>query len=210
MTLTSIQPVEDFSTWESAVKYPRTFAHGPSGPQSRDTGYCNHAGSNGGHCQHSEHNVANLNPRLSGIKSSSTGSRPNNFFKVVHLRKTNKFALCLISSDLQLASSLATNVQINVCTNALSAKKWACKACNYKSQCQRHFNKSKSNKYQGQAHVTSDPSFSGGGSGDGDYNRPSSSLTEPSSNPQLTRVLADIAAIITIFVCSHGKIGKAS
>ena len=51
---------------------------------------------------------------------------------------------------------------------------------------------SKGNKYQGQAHVTANPSFSGHGSGDGDHSRPNSSPTEPLSNPQLTTVLLNM------------------
>ena len=43
----------------------------------------------------------------------------------------------------------------------------------------------------GQSHVAYNPSFSGQGSGDGDHSRPSSSPTEPSSNPQLTTVLSN-------------------
>ena len=71
-------------------------------------------------------------------------------------------------------------------------QKWACKACNHKSHSQGHFNKSKCNTYQGQAHVASNPSFSGKGAGDHDHSHPSHSPTEPSSNPQLTTVLSNM------------------
>ena len=75
LTLASTKPVEDLSTWESAVNYFGTFPRGPSRPQSRDIGYFNHARSNR---EHSEHKADKLNSL--GIDSSSTRSRPNNFF----------------------------------------------------------------------------------------------------------------------------------
>ena len=117
LTLASTKHVEDLSTWESALNYPGTFPHWHGMPQSRDTGYFNHAQSNR---EHSTHKVDKLNS--SGINNSSTRSRPINFFQVVHLRKTKKFVSCFITSNLQLASSLTTNVQIIICTSALSAK----------------------------------------------------------------------------------------
>ena len=80
--------------------------------------------------------------------------------------------------------------------------KWACKACNHKSQSHGHCSKSKGNKYQGQAHVASNPSFSGQGAGDHDHSHSSSSPTEPSSNPQLTTVLSKMQqSLQSLSVC---------
>ena len=70
--------------------------------------------------------------------------------------------------------------------------KWTCKACNHKSQSQGHFNKSKGNTYQGEAHVASNPPFSGKGAGNHDHSHPNSPPTEPSSDPQLTTVLSNL------------------
>ena len=80
-------------------------------------------------------------------------------------------------------------MQIIFCTNALSAKNGLAK---HAIISQGHFNKSKGNKYQGQAHVASNPSFSGHGSGDHDHSGPSSSPIEPSSNLQLTTMLSNM------------------
>ena len=55
-----------------------------------------------------------------------------------------------------------------------------------------HFNKSKGRKYQGHAHVVSNPSLSGQGSGNGDESRSSSSPSETTSNPELTTVLSNM------------------
>ena len=184
--LASNKPVEDFSTWESAVNYSGTFPHGPSRPQSRDTGSFNHARA---HSEHSAHKVDKLNS--SGIHSSGTRPRPNNFES--SSSQKNK-EICLMfnkfkSSTCELPNNQCANHRLHKCS---FCQKWACKACNHKSHSQGHFNKSKCNTYQGQAHVASNPSFSGKGAGDHDHSHPSHSPTEPSSNPQLTTVLSNM------------------
>ena len=74
--LASTKPVDDLSTWESAVNYSGTFPSGPSRSPSRDTGPFNHARSNS---EHFAHKVDKLN--LSGIHSTGTRPRHNNFFQ---------------------------------------------------------------------------------------------------------------------------------
>ena len=98
----------------------------------------------------------------------------------------NKFK----SLTCELANNQCANYHI--CTSALSAKNELAKHAIISHKVTGHFNESKGNKYQGQAHVASNPSFSGQGSGDGDHSRPCSSPTEPSSNPQLTIVLSNM------------------
>ena len=97
----------------------------------------------------------------------------------------NKFK----SSTCELPNNQCANHLLHKCS---FCQKLACKACNHKSQSHGHFNKSKGNKYQGQAHVASYPSFSGQGAGDRDHSHPSSSPTESSSNSQLTTVLSNM------------------
>ena len=183
--LASNKPVEDFSTWESAVNYSGTFPRWPSRPQSKDTGSFNHARA---HSQHSEHKVDKLNS--SGIHSSGTRPRPNNF-QSSSSQKSKE--ICLMFNKFKCSTCKLPN---NQCANhrlhKCSFNYWACKACNHKSHSQGHFNKSKCNTYQGQAHVASNPSFSGKGAGDHDHSHPSRSPTEPSSNPQLTTVLSNM------------------
>ena len=182
--LASNKPVEDFSTWESAVNYSGTFPRGPSRPQSRDTGSFNHARA---HSEPSEHKADKLNS--SGIHSSGTRPRPNNFQS--SSSQKNK-EICLMfnkfkSSTCELPNNQCASHRLHKCS---FCQNWACKACNHKSHSQGYFNKSKCNTYQGQAHVSSNASFSGKGAGDHDHSHPSRSPTEPSSNPQLTTVLS--------------------
>ena len=167
------------------MNYSGTFPRGPSRPQSRDTDYFNHARSNR---ERSEHKVDKLNS--SGIHSSGTRSGPNSFFRTSSSQKDKE--ICLMFDKFKfltckLSDNQCANHRLHKCS---FCQKWACKACNHKSQSHSHFNKSRGNKYQGQAHVISNPSFSGQGSGDDDHSKPSSSPTEPSSNPQLTTVLS--------------------
>ena len=141
------------------MNYSGTFPAGSSSPQYRDTGYFNHDRSNR---EHTEHKLAKLNS--SGTNSSSsTRSRPNDFFQGSSYQKNkevcqmfNKFK----SSTCELPNNQCANHRLHKCS---FCQKWACKACNHKSQSQVILTKSKGNKYHGQAHVASNPSFPGQG-----------------------------------------------
>ena len=113
-TLTSTKPVEDLSTWESAVNYSGTFPLGPSRLPSRDTGSFNHARSNS---EHSAHKVDKLNS--SGIHSSGTRPRPNNFFQSSSSQKNKE--ICLMynkfkSSTCELPKNKCANHRLHKCS----------------------------------------------------------------------------------------------
>ena len=186
-SLASTQPAEgreDLSNWERVAHYSGTLPHRPTRRQSKDTGRSS-----------SDHYDPKLNS--SGISDSSSSFRPRarpHNFSVQGSSPQKSKEICLMfnkfkSSTCELPNNQCANHRLHKCS---LCHKWGCKACNHRANDPGHFNKSKGQKYQGHAHVVSNPSLSGQGSGNGDESRSSSSPSEPTSNPELTTVLSNM------------------
>ena len=186
-SLASTQPAEgceDLSNWEPVAHYSGTLPRRPTRPQSKDTG-------------RSSRNHYDLKLNSSGISDSGSSFRPRarlHNFSVQGSSPQKSKEICFMfnkfkSSTCELPSNQCANHHLHKCS---FCHKWGCKACNHRANGPGHFNKSKGQKYQGHAHVVSNPSLSGQGSGNGDESRSSSSPSEPTSNPELTTVLSNM------------------
>ena len=186
-SLASTQPAqghEDLSNWEPVAHYSGTLPRRPTRPQSKDTGRSSR-----------DHYDPKLNS--SGISDSSSSfrprARPHNFSVQGNSPQKSK-EICLMFNKFKSSTcELPNNQCANHCLHKCSfCHKWGCKAYNHRANGPGHFNKSKSQKYQGHVHVASNPSLSGQGSGNGDQSRSSSSPSEPTSNAELTTVLSNM------------------
>ena len=126
-----------------------------------------------------------------------TGCRPYSHFDNFSMQGSSpqkSKEICLMFNKFKSSTcELPNNQCANHCLHKCSfCHRWGCKACNHRANGPGHFNKSKGQKYQGHAHVVSNPSLSGQGSGNGDESRSSSSPSEPTSNPELTTVLSNM------------------
>ena len=187
LSLASTQPAEgpaDLSNWEPVAHYYGTLPRRPTSPQSKGTGRSSR-----------DHYDPKLNS--SGISDSSSSfrprARPHNFSMQGSSPQKSK-EICLMfnkfkSSTCELPNNQCANHRLHKCS---FCHRWGCKACNHRANGPGHFNKSKSQKYQGHAHGVSNPSLSGQDSGNGDESRSSSSPSEPTSNPELTTVLSNM------------------
>ena len=175
---------EDLPNCEPVAHYSGTLPRRPTRPQSKDTGRSSR-----------DHYDPKLNS--SGISDSSSSFRPRarpHNFSVQGSSPQKSKEICLMfnkfkSSNCELPNNQCANHRLHKCS---FCHKWGCKACNHRANGPGHFNKSKGQKSQGHAHVVSNPSLSGQGSGNGDESRSSSSPSEPSSKPELTTVLSNM------------------